>query len=307
MKSTVSIALILLAFTVSTAEAQQAKPVKGTSLIVPKPEGFTDADRFQGYQQEETGSSVMILEIPGPYSEVIKGFVPERMITQGMRLLSKEPAQFGQYKGILVSISQSLYDIEFQKWGAIFGDEKKTYMVMASYQKIMAPKLSPLLKRTVLAARESGQKANPLDALVFELTPVGEMKLAKVIGPAMILSRQGIFPDPTGQVPVMIVAPSFELPIEVRNRKLYAQARMKKFPDITDIVIKLNEEIAINGLDGYEIIATGKKSDAEVAVYQVMLFDTKGYYLIYGSIVRDQVKTMLPVFRQTARSFKLKQ
>lgn len=300
-------ALILAVLAFSVAEAQSEKPVKGTSVIVPRPAGFTDGERFQGYQQEDTGSSVMVLEIPGPYSEITKGFVADRLKAQGMTLLSKEEKTFGQYKGLLLSVTQSAYGIEFQKWNAIFGDENKTYMVMATFQKSMAAKLSPLLKKTVLAARVGGQPANPLDALDFEITPIGEMKLAKVFGPSMIFSRKGVFPDPSGLNPMMIAAKSFEMSVPARARKMFAEMRIKKFPDVTDVVIKLSEEITIGGLDGFEVIATGKKSDTEVAAYQVVLFDSDGYYLIYGTIVRDQVKPLLPVFRQMAKSFKLKE
>ncbi len=46
-------------------------PAVGIKLV--RPDGFDDAENFYGFQQQDMQSSVMVVSIPGPFSEVTRG------------------------------------------------------------------------------------------------------------------------------------------------------------------------------------------------------------------------------------------
>src|SRR5687767_9332823 len=73
-------------------------PSVGVRLI--KPAGFTEAERFHGYEQPDTYSSVMLLRLPGPYSEVSKGFNTAQLKSRGMVLLHRQERKVDGKPGV---------------------------------------------------------------------------------------------------------------------------------------------------------------------------------------------------------------
>src|SRR5262245_26714253 len=60
--------------------------VPGTKVSLVPPDGLKLSERFPGFWDEETGLSISIMEMPSPYSEIIKGFTKETLNANGMRL-----------------------------------------------------------------------------------------------------------------------------------------------------------------------------------------------------------------------------
>ena len=57
-----------------------AERIPGTQVTLAAPEHFMASADFAGYANEQTGASLMVTEIPGPYAEVMKGMTAEGMI-----------------------------------------------------------------------------------------------------------------------------------------------------------------------------------------------------------------------------------
>jgi hypothetical protein len=287
-------------------DAEPLKPVKGTHIILTPPSGFVEADRFPGFMSEETGSSVMVSELPAPYGEVTKGFNTSGFKKQGMILLSEEKASFGSYNGVLISAAQSARGLDFQKWMAVFGDDKITYLVTASFPKVVAEDLSDILKKTVADARVSPADTDPFDALTFRITPANDMKIAKVIGNGILLSKGGVFPAKSIETPVFVIGASASKELAVPNKKAFAEARLQKMPKLKDIRVKSNEPIKVGDLDGFESTAEALdvESNSRMTIYQVVLFDADGYYAMQGISAEEEGKVQLPTLKQIARSFR---
>ncbi|MGL5005729.1 MAG: hypothetical protein ACRDAM_22600, partial [Casimicrobium sp.] len=69
--------------------AQTPVRVSGTAISIAPPEGFRASTRFSGFEHGEVQASIMITELPGPYSEVGKMLVPEQLSKQRMTLIEK--------------------------------------------------------------------------------------------------------------------------------------------------------------------------------------------------------------------------
>src|SRR5579863_3418302 len=67
-------------------ERPEPQLVRGTKVKLVRPEGFTDAKRFPGFQQDETGASVVVMEVPGPFKKVTAAFTAAGLKQGGMKL-----------------------------------------------------------------------------------------------------------------------------------------------------------------------------------------------------------------------------
>lgn len=299
-----SVVMILAVCAGATAESQ--KLVKGTHVIVTPPSEFVVADRFPGFISKETGASIMVSELPAPLAEVTKDFNAGGFRKQGMNLLSQTKASYGKHNGVLISAAQSARGVDFLKWMAVFGDEKTTYLVTASFPKEAEADLSDVLKKAVMSARVSATDADPLDALTFRVSPTNDMKTAKVIGNGILFSKGGLFPAKSIDTPIFVVGASASKGLQIPDKKVFAQSRLQKVATLRDVRVKTTEPIRIGGLDGYESTADAIDADggSKMLMYQVVLFDADGYYAMQGIATEGEGHIQLPTMKLIARSFR---
>jgi hypothetical protein len=305
MKRLIASVVILLVVSVG-ADAESPRPVKGTHVILTAPKGFVVADRFPGFMSEETGASIMVSELPAPFTEVTKDFNAGGFKKQGMTLLSQTNASYGAHNGVLISAAQSARGVDFLKWLAVFGDDKTTYLVTASFPKEEEKDLSDVLKKSLTSARLSATDADPIDALTFRVSPTNDMKIAKIIGNGILLSKGGLFPAKSIDTPIFVVGASASKGLQIPDKKVFAESRLQKVATLRDVQVKTTEPIAIGGLDGYESTADALDADggSKMIVYQVVLFDVDGYYAMQGIATEGAGKVQLPTMKLIARSFR---
>lgn len=307
-------ALALLALLVTPSKLMAQTPKKGLSIVtfsevgiaIPQPRGFEKAESFYGFQQPSTGASVMVLAIPGSFVEIIQGFTKTALAERGMILHSKASIQVKGQSGILVHLSQQAYGQEFLKWAVLFGDTSRTTMVMATSPKSHASELSDSLQnviRSIVPAKTAAQS----DPLPFHIEGAPGLSLVEGVatGNIALFTRNGTLPAATPNDPMFIVALSIG-DVLVGNRKKYAQRRLFDMAQTDVESVQSTTPVTIDGLSGYELIATGKdqKSQTPLMLYQVMLFPNEGgYILMTGLVGQDQAKSYLPQFKAMAETF----
>ena len=246
----------------------------------------------------------MAVLIPGPLSEVTRGFTAETLISRGMTLDSKEEINIDGHTGMLVGATQDAYGISFGKWIVAFGDEQETRMVTATFRASEGSSTSRELKAIVLGTRVDDTPP-PLPGADLRFTLVGseKMKLTRGFGKMLIYSKDGVIPAKSPEDAFFIAVPSLsEVPI--RDKREYAMRRLAEMPDMTIKSVSFNNKITIDGMDGYELIATAEdeKTGIPLTVYQVMLFNDGEYILVFGSVGARIEDEYLPEFKAMARS-----
>ena len=299
-----TVTLICAFFSLSAIAGQ----VPGTSVSLPPPIGFTAADRFPGFTNEATSSSIVVSELPGPYAEVTTGFNDSaRMQAQGMTLLSKSSVKVDGHTAMLLHIEQPAYGTIFRKWIVVLDRSRATTFIVASYPKAEAKQEEPL-KRAILAAT-IGNGTDPINALAFSVTPSSPFKIAKVFGQNMILSPDGRFPANGEDVPFMVLGLSMSEDLAISNKKAFAEQRIAKTATVKNITVGQTVPITLGQLSGYATTATGIGEDAAtpLTLYQVTLFDKSGYCVIQGITPTAQMGTYVPIFEQIATTFRMKE
>ncbi len=279
-------------------------------LTIEQPIGFTKAASFYGFEQSATNSSVILTKIPGPFSKVTKGFDKSNLATRGISLISKQPVKIDNQQGLLLQVTQSAYGEQFRKWVLVFGNEQSTQLVTATFPNDKAATIGESLKKIVLAvAPSSPSAASTKSSLPFTVTAVEGLlavRAAVGVGKIAAFTKDGNIPLANPTDPLFIVTPSLgDVPVD--DRKSFATSRLSNYPQTEITAIASTNEIAIDNLPGWEIIANGRdlQSKSDLKLYQIMLFPKQGGYILMTGIVGDkQSELYLPKFKAMALTYR---
>ena len=289
---------------IAFGQTEKLTKVLGTKCSIIPPSGFVAATTFSGFQNAETGASIMINEIPAPYQSLVDGFTAEALKSKGMTLIKKQTIDFNGSKATLINLTQPANGTTYLKQMLVFGDTKGTVLVNGIYpeaSKDIEPQIKDALLSTVY---NKLQNDNPLDAATFTIDIKDtDFKIIKYMSGSLLYSTDGKIPT---EKPTLIVGNSIAK-VSSKNQKNYSEERLKKLPRGELNVIKEINEITIDNLKGFEIVANGKTKDDKIElVYQVMLFNESGdYYIIIGQ-TKEDFKKYLESFKNITKTFKRK-
>ncbi len=293
---------------VSWLSSQEYTAVQGTKISLIKPDGFTVAVNFSGFQQLDTGASILVTEIPGSYSQITAGFTAENLKTRGMTLLSKEDVTIDGYSGQLLKVTQVANSTTYLKWIAVFGDETEIILITATLPQQLEKSLSQRLQKSVLSAKwQKNRAVDPFADLNFAIENPPSLKFTQRVINILLYTKDGVIPVKTPEAPFVVVGQSLKK-VLVSNPKQFSETRLTQTVQIRDLSIESGREIRINGLKGYEIVATAKdeNTDTPLVVYQVMLFHEQDYYILQGRVGANLREEYLDDFQRMAMSFKKK-
>jgi len=309
----VSFFLTLLAFSGCSQAQEPPKQivsfVSGTRIKLLPPANFTPATQFPGYQLESHNSSIMVTEIPAPFAETTAGFSNSSELSKrNMSVVDKQEVKVDGQNGLLLKVEQTAYGINILKWLLVLGDEKETAMITAAFPKMHDVELSEKMKASILTSTWDRKKdVPPAEGLNFTVEEKGELELSKRVSNSLMFTKNGIFPSKDVNDPLFIVAQSISK-TAIPDNEEYARARVLQVSQVQDILIEQSTKIAIENLNGYEIVANGKdtKSGQPMLIYQVMLFAERNYFLMQGLVSNENRQADIATFQEMARTFKRK-
>ena len=125
------------------------------------------------------------------------------------------------------------------------------------------------------------------------------------MGNRLIFNVDGKIPTQSPDKTSLLIAKAFS-EVTAADKKLFSLNRIKQLP-IDILKINSTEEINLDGISGYEILADGKnkKSGELEKLYQVILFSDSLYYLIIGTTNRDYEKNIAEI-KKVTKTFKRK-
>ena len=127
--------------------------VPGTDISMAAPEGFRASTRFHGFEHTDYLATVMVVDIPGPVSEIQKGMTREGLASRGMTLISSETRAWNGEDAVLLQVSQKAQGIDFLKWILVSGSERSTTMIVGSYPVEKKDLSAPIQKAMLDATR----------------------------------------------------------------------------------------------------------------------------------------------------------
>lgn len=298
-----NITLSTLLFSISLVGFGQELPIEksenhvqinGTNIFIIPPDSFKPSSNFKGFQNPiDPTSMIMVVEIPGPFSEVTKGFNSEMLKTRGMELKTKKEIKLAEFDGMLIELDQPANGMIFSKQILIYGNEKSSTLINGVYLKDSL-QLGKKIKESILTTIvDSETESNPREALSYSVNEsVGSLKFHSVIGNGMLFNRDLKTPTESTDKATLLTDKSFAK-VAIENKKLFCVSRLKKYPDDYSVIPgKGINEIEIDNLKGFELFAKNNGKENE-EMYQVILFEESGgYYLFVGTYKSDSEKAL---------------
>lgn len=293
---------------INNTKTEKHQQIIGTKFSLIPPTSFTPATNFQGFQQLNGGASILVMEIPGAFSETTKGFNQQGLKTQGVILKKKEDIQINGNKGLFLTTEQFAHGINYSKYILAFGNSKNTYIINGTFPKEINELDKDIRESMFSIIYESELVVDPLSASSFSIdTKNTKLKFGKNITGMLLYTVDGKVPTESNDKTSFIVGLSLAN-VQTVDKKLTALSRIKKMP-YSNLKIDENKitEVEIDGISGYEIFGEGldKPNGTKELVYQVMLFTDNGYYIIVGT-TKSEFNLNLELFKKTARTFKRK-
>ena len=219
---------LLSPLAVSPATAGEAQRVKGTSVRIRAPEGFVAADRFAGFQQEATQSSIVVSVLPGPLSETRKGMTREGLATRGMTLLDEAEEAVNGAPAHLLHVEQEVGGVAFEKWLVVAGDTKTTVLVVATTRKPADEALRVALRTALLGARwDASAPTDPFEGLPFLAKAAGKLTQVQRLGNQLLFAEPGAPESGGPRGPIYIVGVSHS-PMTFPDLAAFSESRRRK-------------------------------------------------------------------------------
>jgi len=279
------------------------KVIAGTKYSMIPPDGFVAAVNFSGFQHNETGSSIMVSEIPTNFKTLADGFTADNLKAKGMLLIDKKEIDLNGSKAYYLTVKQKAGDRTYLKQILLCGDANRAAIINGIYPEESGHLEADIKKSLLSISYNVQQSENPLDAATFKVDVSGTpFQFTKFLSGALLYTVEGKIPSTK---PGFTVAPSHS-EIAVADQKQYSLNRLKQFPRGETVEVKETNPIEIDGLKGYEIIGQGKSEKGQPElVYVFMIYKDKGYYIFYGASTEDFEK-YTKLFRNIAKTFKRK-
>lgn len=291
-----SIVLILSLFITLSLSAQTAVP--GTHCSMTAPAGYAVADRFTGFQHPSNGGSIMIIEMPRSYADLIPQFTSEAFAAQKMNLVSSEKTTLNGNEAKLFRLTQPQGTIVYNKLILVFAAGTTTVILNGLYT---VPEEEEAMKTAFYTTTFNANEFSTPQAL-FTISTEG----TKFIKISTMATSIAYSTDSLGKndAPLFICSNSVDK-VDLGDRRPFAETKIMQLANSDDNQIKSTTSISIDGLNGYEIVAEGKnKIGQQQLVYQVVLYTIQGdYYLLQGTATKD-FETTLTTFKGLARTFK---
>ena len=291
---------------ITTSLTEGHKEIRGSKVSMIPPNDFTVATNFMGFQQEDTNSSIMVLDFPTSYTTVIKGFTKENFEKAGLKMEAVDTLTLNNKPAILVRGVQFIYEQNYTKYILVFGSETETIMINGA-SVMDKPLLSTSIKNAMLTVVYDPNKVlSPLDAVDFRLeTKNTGYVFSKSMSNMLIYDKELLASDESSDKRSFVVSKSISKS-NVENKKLFAENRIKGLPMQVNQILTV-AKVFINNLEGYEIIADGvnRKTGQKEQAFLTILFNDLDYYILYGSSVKDFDQNSAS-FRKLAQTFELK-
>lgn len=280
--------------------------IKGTQVFLIPPEGFSASSNFKGFQNpEDPTSMIMLVEIPGPFSEISAGFNEEQLAANGMTLHKKESIEINAFEGLWINLDQAANGMTFSKHILIYGDSSATTLINGVFVSDSI-NLGEGIRQSLLSlVVDPLTVADPRGTLDYTLDETGtDFQFLNVMGNAMLFNRDGLIPTESEDKAMLVVDKSFaQMEFDPSEQENFCIARLDQYPEPYEYLHEEGlEPVEVDGLTGFALYALNSNEEEEA--YQVILFqEGGGYFVFFGSYLTGEEKAKTDILK-LIQSFK---
>lgn len=288
---------------VSNEKTESHFLISGTSVFIIPPPGFDKGINFIGYQDNSSGSSIIVNEMPAPYKQLKDAFSKENMSKKGMEFLNAEEFLINNSPALLINSKQfsPAHGYNFFKSILIFKlDNNKTLLINSNVPEEQKEKITKLIKTSLLSVfNDNSIVVDPFSSLDFSVDlSKSSFKLSKSISGTLMLEGP--------KKEFLIIAKSIRN-LSASDKKGSSINALKAITTIDYVGLIHSKEITQDGMSGYQITANVVVKDQKqpMKAVQAILFSDNSYYTMV-TIVNPTELDLIKDFEYIRTSFKRK-
>jgi len=301
-----SLALAVIVTALTNPLFAQSVRVPGTSVTLAPPEGFSSAKQYPGFERPEAQASIMVTELPGPAADMIRSMTGPALAGKGVILISARDTVIRDSPARLLHARQKTPKGEALKWILIAGDATKTIMVVGTFTDGVSPGIGNAIEQSLLTASwGSPASVSPFEGLPFRVTPNAKLKLARRVSNMLMFTESGTTGTP-GSTDALYIAGHSLGEGQIGDVRAFSESRARQTTLTKGVTNFTGRAIQVGGLDAYELEADAAdaRSGRAMRLYQVVIPDETGYFILQGLINADRAGEIFPEFKALTASFR---
>ena len=304
--------LLAGAATALAAAALLAFPARAADPVFPLashvglavPGTMKPSPNFRGFVDPDSGTSILILEMPPPLYPKIEGEMStEGLKKQGMTEEKRETVTLKSGKALLIVGDQVTGDKKLRKWILLAsGSEVGALIAVQIPQEAKAkyPDADVRAMLMSLVVRASVPIDERLRLVPLTFGDLAGLRPFRVLGNSSVFLTEGATdPKEVAAQPLLIVSVAPGGPEEESDRANFARELLFGMGDFKDLHIVGTDIIRLDSLQTYEIQAEAKdpKTDAAMKVVQWVRFGHGAFVRFVGIARAEAWSEAFPKFR----------
>jgi hypothetical protein len=298
----------------SKLSAQPAlRQASGSRVALAIGENFTPSDRFTGFVDENSGASVVIVELPAAAYDQFKRIGDTKGAFEAQGLINVQPLRLkgrtGEY--LYLRGEQKTALVDYAKYIMIFPEGGLTIMVTANIPSAALTSGAVSAEEIEMIVRSASVKPVASEAEpLFNLTYLGgfeeDMSLLGTTKGYRLKAGNGAATRDGALAPLFLVAPSLTR-APIGNLGVMAERSFHTIEQVKGKLVVTERDMTIDGLNGIEIVGSGTDaaSGEPCLVFQVVLEARHGGYFRLVGLAPEAVRDFyLAEFRKMAASFR---
>lgn len=275
-------------------------------------DSFKPSDRFSGFVDDNSSTSIVIIELPADAYEQVKtlGDNPAALAAQGVTRVTRSELKGRDGEHVYLTGAQQTPLVDYAKFILIFREKGVAAMITANVPEAALTSRA-ITKEEIEAALASAEVRDEVEdsKSLFELGYLGPFEEdLSLMGNTKGYRLKSDAGAKLGEKlrPFFLVAPSLhKLPLNMVEDT--ATKAFKSLDQFRDAEVAEIRKITIAGLQGVEITGSAAdwKSGEAAGLYQVMIpGPSGGYFRLVGFGPKDGWEENLAEFRKIAESFR---
>ena len=286
--------------------------VPGKTVGLAPPSGFVLSAKFSGFEHGESGSSILVVELPAEaYGQVATQMTDPALATKGITVTARKTIKVGDVDGIVLTGTQQTAGKAISKWIVMLGTKDATVMLTA--QDLSGAALS---EAAVSKLIESITFRPPpgLDAQIAELPfALGDLSGFRVVrafagsGISLTKGPKDVVRD-ASQPLIVIVSPLAKpYPTDLKPAQV-AETLIRGIQTISVGEFGETVKAKVAGADGHETVVPAKHtgSNTDVIVSQWLRLDEGRQIRVLAIVAKDAHAGLLADLRKLAAGLTIK-
>jgi hypothetical protein len=299
---------LLLSASPACVPASAAEPLfpLGSHIGFVPPPGFVASKRFPGFENADTGSSIVIATLPPQaYADLEASIATEALKKQGIAEDKRETLTLAKGKALFVTGNEEENGQKFRKWMLLGQLPEGVALVAVVVPERALKTYSDDVIRTSLSTL-AVRAAVPLDEQIalmpFKLNDLSGLRPIRVLGNAGVVLTEGASDTPApGAQPMFAVTIGQGGPEQASDRANFARNLFRGVGDVKDVQIISGDMLRLGGgtLPTHELQAEAKEAftDTPMKLVQWVRFGSGTHIRMIGIARADQWSQAFPHFR----------